>query len=612
VGRRFDPDRAHRVLTIDAKNTFRIYKTLPRGSELCAWYFSAMALKIESVLASTLFFGLFATATLVTPWHNLEPSVLPKLSVLSIITCVIGVLFFTFKNPFSKFASLFTLCFLMAISLSILNLLINSQFISERVLGIQGRNFGALAFICLLLTSIIAFSLSEKIDSKKLMFTVKFSSFIVAIYFIAQLNGLDIAAWVDAYNGIPSSTLGNPNFVAAFVSIGFVSTLPLLVSKQIKLSLRILLFSISALELYVSIMSDSFQGLAIIFLGSLYTFLSLVIPLVVRLQKTLSAAATTLFLFIVVFSTLRFRDYLSVDLASIRARIDYWEAGVAMGFDSPIFGKGFDYFGESYFLFRSEGAAIRGFYSNSAHNYFVDLLAFGGIPLLLTSLLPMILVLLKGSKFLLKPVSYLENKHGESAVIRGLLLAWLGFFTQANLSPFNIALAYLGFLLSGFLYGILYESAVTSEQSKHVSQNKVIGREVFTSSATKRRILLVVMIPLLFSIPIFGIQALVADARFRDGIEQGNGDAIYRIALNQPKNFQRMAYAAQIFIQNERQDLAIPIIRDMVKENPAKIAGWRLLEQVSTTEAEKSQIRAKILSLDPRNLEANSGSESKK
>ena len=612
MGRRFDPDRAHRVLTIDAKNTVRIYKTLPCRSELCAWYFSAMALKIESVLASTLFFGLFATATLVTPWHNLEPSVLPKLSVLSIIACVIGVLFFTLQNPFSKFASVFSFCFLLAIFLSILNLLINSQFISERVLGIQGRNFGALAFICLLLTSIIAFSLSEKIDSKKLMFTVKFSSFIVAIYFIAQLNGLDIAAWVDAYNGIPSSTLGNPNFVSAFVSIGFVSTLPLLVSKQIKMSLRILLFSISALELYVSIMSDSFQGLAIIFLGSLYTFLSFVIPLVVRLQKTLLAAATTLFLFIVVFSTLRFRDYLSVDLASIRARIDYWEAGVAMGFDSPIFGKGFDYFGESYFLFRSEGAAIRGFYSDSAHNYFIDLLAFGGFPLLLTFLLPVVLVLYRGLRFLSKPGCYLEDHHGEKFVLIGLFLAWLGFIFQANLSPFNLALAYLGFLLCGFLYGRFDGSAATSVHSTQLRKNKVTGLEDSTISALRRSFVFVFATTFLFSLPILGIQALRADAEFRDGIEQGNGDAIYRIALSQPKNFQRMAYAAQIFLENEREDLAIPIIRVMVEENPAKITGWRLLEQVSTTEDEKFQIRAKISALDPRKLEANNDSKSKK
>ena len=309
---------------------------------------------------------------------------------------------------------------------------------------------------------------------------------------------------------------------------------------------------------------------------------------------------------------LQLKHYLSVDLASIKARVDYWEAGVAMGLDSPIFGKGFDYFGESYFLFRSEGAANRGFYSNSAHNYFIDLLAFGGFPLLLASLLPLLLVLYKGSKFLLMRVSYLENKQEETAVIRGLFLAWMGFFIQANLSPFNIALAYLGFLLCGFLYGKLNESARASELSQQSSQNKVISREVVTVSKLKRSLVFVFVTPLLLSLPILSFQALRADAEFRDGIEQGNGDAIYQIALNQPKNFERMAYAAQIFIDNERQDLAIPIIRDMVKENPAKIAGWRLLERVSTSEAEKSQIRAKILSLDPRNLKAKSGSESKK
>ena len=93
------------------------------------------------------------------------------------------------------------------------------------------------------------------------------------------------------------------------------------------------------------------------------------------------------------------------------------------------------------------------------------------------------------------------------------------------------------------------------------------------------------------------------EAKFRDGIEQGNGETTYRIALSQPKNFQLMRYAAQTFIENQREDLATPIIRQMVEQNPGNLAGWRLLERVSKTEAEKAEIRAKILALDPKNPE---------
>ena len=570
-----------------------------------AWYFSSMASKVDAISGSVLLFGLIIITALVTPWNNLEPVGLPKLATLTVTIGLVGLLLGLFhKSPY-KFPRVFFLSTLIAIALSLLNVLINSQFISERIFGVSGRNFGALTFICLLLASIISFSISENLDSKKLLTAIKLSSFLVAIYFLAQLQGLDRAAWVDAYGGVPSSTLGNPNFVSAFVSIGFVLTLPLLLARQTKLPIRTLIFLISSLELYVSVESNSFQGLAIIFLGSFYIIMSFLKPLLLKLKKSYLAAFFSLATLITSFSLYRFQDLLSINSATIQARLDYWEAGLAMGLDSPIFGKGFDYFGESYFLFRSERAAVRspGLYTDSAHNYFIDLFAFGGIPLLLATLLPILLVLRGKFLSIVRLQNFSEKNTAMEAVIRGLFLAWLGFLFQALLSPFNLALAYLGFLLTGFLYGRFGGIKKNEESSTKGFKRRAIPKGGAKNSGKNGVILKVFLTPLFILLPILGFQPLIADAKFRDGIEQGDGEPIYRIALSQPKNFQLMRYAAQTFIENQREDLATPIIRQMVEQNPGNLAGWRLLERVSKTEAEKAEIRAKILALDPKNPE---------
>jgi hypothetical protein len=260
-------------------------------------------------------------------------------------------------------------------------------------------------------------------------------------------------------------------------------------------------------------------------------------------------------------------------------------------------------------LFRSESAAVRspGLYSDSAHNYFIDLLAFGGIPLFLVTLLPIVLVFRSKFVSISRSQNFPKERNVVEAVIRGLFLAWLGFLFQALVSPFNIALAYLGFLLTGFLCGRFGGIKKDEERSTHGLKERAIPKGGSKKSWVNRIILKVFLTPLFISLPILGFQPLIADAKFRDGIEQGNGDVLYEIALSQPKNYQRMQYAAEIFIQNQREDLATTIIREMVEQNSANIGGWRLLERVRKTESEKAEIRAKIFSLDPKNPELKNG-----
>jgi hypothetical protein len=566
-----------------------------------------MASKVDAISLSVLPLGLIVITALVTPWNNLEPVGLPKLAALTVTVSLGGSLIMLFHKSTYRFPKVFFFSTLIALALSLLNVFINNQFISERVYGVQGRNFGALILVCLLLISIMSFSLSEKLNPKKILTAIKLSSFLVAIYFLAQLQGLDRAAWVDAYGGIPSSTLGNPNFVSAFVSIGFVSTLPLLLGRQTKMSIRTLIFLISAIEFYVSVESNSFQGLAIMLLGFFYVSMSFLKPFLLKRKKGYLAAFFSLVTLIASYFIYRFQDLLSINNATIQARLDYWEAGIAMGFNSPIFGKGFDFYGESYLRFRSERAAIRspGLFTDSAHNYFIDIFAFGGFPLLICVLLPFLLVFHLKLKNLRQYFSLSMHSPIVEYVNRGLFIAWLGFIFQAMLSPLSIPLAYLGFLLTGFLYGHLSGTSELNENLPTSKLGRVSLRVSFPIFFFKRSLLRVLLAPVFILLPILGLQPIVIDAKFRDAIEQGNGDTLVEIALSQPKSFSRMHNAVELYTANSLEDLALKITKVMVTESPENIRGWRLLERASSSEIEKELARSKIRALDPKNPELN-------
>ena len=132
-----------------------------------------MASKVDAISGSVLLLGLIVITALVTPWNNLEPVGLPKLAALTFTVSLGGLLLILFHKSPSKFPKVFFLSTLIAIALSFLNVLLNNQFISERVYGVQGRNFGALILICLLLISIMSFSLSEKLDPEKILAAIK-------------------------------------------------------------------------------------------------------------------------------------------------------------------------------------------------------------------------------------------------------------------------------------------------------------------------------------------------------------------------------------------------------------------------------------------------------
>ena len=219
--------------------------------------------------------------------------------------------------------------------------------------------------------------------------------------------------------------------------------------------------------------------------------------------------------------------------------------------------------------------------------------------------MPIFFVLVKVLKRCFLVPYHQQTYSKPNAFVLGVVLAWFGFFFQSLISPISHALMYLGMVLTGFLCATNLDNHKDPEitmridsKSKSTSKSILSQRPKFTRLAVKLAVALAAS-----TFAILGVQPMIADAKFRDAIEQGNGGKLLELALNEPLNFNHMQIASQIFLENKRPDLALRIIRTMVNENPGNIRGWRLLRSNSLSALERERAGEEMLKLDPFNAE---------
>ena len=160
------------------------------------------------------------TFVVVTPWNNLDGTnpgkflVLVSLGTIAFALTLLPLV----KKIVSRELDLFNALMLISIFLILVSLAFNRYTLDERFFGLYGRSLGAITFLTLFLV-MIASSFFNPDRWKWMNLGLLFSLLLIGNYFAIQLAGLDVASWEDAYGGIPSSTLGNPNFVSSSLAI---------------------------------------------------------------------------------------------------------------------------------------------------------------------------------------------------------------------------------------------------------------------------------------------------------------------------------------------------------------------------------------------------------
>jgi putative inorganic carbon (hco3(-)) transporter len=330
------------------------------------------------------------------------------------------------------------------------------------IFGYYSRfNGGLLSTFCYLILYWGLVSNLSKKEVKKLIKFILSSCFLVAIYGIAQHFGIDKNYWVQDVQRRVFSTLGQPNWLAAYLNILIFIIVG--TGRDLFLLVRYPLFAIYYTCLLFTKSRSGFLGFIIPFL--IWTIINVGTTLELSLQKSLQNPKLKkiglTILITVVLSTIigipfSIRDKLNISflsdvsntlevnsadtskvLPNITPSSDIrkivWKGAVELWQQNPIVGTGVETFGYSYYWVRPKEHNLTSewnFLYNKAHNEFLNYAATTGT-LGLTSYLILIISLfafcLKNKNFMLHVTCYvllslvITNIFGFSTVTTSLL-----------------------------------------------------------------------------------------------------------------------------------------------------------------------------------------------
>jgi hypothetical protein len=192
-------------------------------------------------------------------------------------------------------------------------------------------------------------------------------------------------------------------------------------------------------------------------------------------------------------------------------------------------------------------------------------------------------------------VRYLNRERRYEWGYAAIVGAWVAYVAQAFISINQIGLAVWGWILSGLLIGIEFNSR--NKEIKHQgSKNDIkasMGRKVKRSTKLNTAEIVApsigVIIGLALLVPYFS-----ADANFRSAVNSRNINKVINATHKYPRDEARSLQTAQLFINSRMNDQAIITLHEIVKENPRNYNAWGLLSQI---EKPGTQASAKALEM---------------
>jgi O-antigen ligase len=554
--------------------------------------------KALKVLRSGLLILAVVTTLWMAPYSSLDPVSLPKMSVLVFLSVLLSGIWlpritYLIQGKFQ----LVTALALVFTSLLILIVCFSGSGIWLQIYGTYGRNTGALTYLALVLLLLSTAIATDKYFLEKILQSLVALGVVLVIYGQIQHQGWDPLPFQNAYENNVFGTLGNPNFMSAFMGMIGVVAIGLSISGKIPKRIRAILLMLSFATLVIVYETDSLQG----FLNFTAGFASLVILWLFMQQKKRAAIALSSvvgagggLVFLGLINVGPLANYLFK--GSLEARGFYWRAGVNMLIDHPLFGVGMDGYGDWYRRSRTLEDTLVSPYinSDSAHNVFLDIASNGGFPLFVTYLA--ILSLVVGA--ILRVVKRSKSFNPYFAAAVG---GWVAFQAQSLISINQIGLAIWGWLLSGLIIG--YEISTRNEGEEETKSSNNESRRIekqrnqVLSSITIVSIFASTLMASILSIPPF-----VAANDFYNALKSGNALQLQPAAYIKPYDRVRFTFVASNLAQNDLNDRALIVIRDAVELFPNSYEAWNILVGLpNASPQEITQAKAEMRRLDPHN-----------
>jgi putative inorganic carbon (HCO3(-)) transporter len=523
--------------------------------------------------------NLFLIASvLVTPFYSFESINLPKFSALIFFASIALIYLSTnFKTTFLNLPNISKMLIFGFLATYILTFALSDTPWQQQLYGRENRRNGLLTYFSLLLLFLIFHSLPYTKYLKAFINRMVFAGLFVISYSILQLLGLDPFKW-DSVNLHFFSTLGNPNFLSAYIAIVSVPILTwiyLNLSNYSSLVQKISVIFILAILIYLIFRTFSYQGFI-----SLFASLSVFILIIVyRIRRRILFLGLLLIIgtggIAALMGTLNSGPLARILYkGSITSRGDFFRSAVNSGNSNLIGGTGFDSFGDYYLLYRDDVAGLRvnGEFTDSAHNYFLDLYATQGLfGLFFYTLLTMLT---------LKAFSKLIRSETYSVHTAVLFASWVAVQVQSLVSPTNFLFSILIFSISGFVIG----STSRNENVPNSGNNfLVLGLGCILAF-------------------VLSVSPIIRENRILTA-NQNSSPSEYIDALEIfPKSTVGYSRAINLFAQAGLEDKALEISKKAIQFNERTPAAHLIIfTSPLTSEAEKSTAYYTLLKLDPRN-----------
>ncbi|NQW69611.1 MAG: O-antigen ligase family protein [Betaproteobacteria bacterium] len=559
-----------------------------------------MNLATQKKATSLFLVGLFLTSTLITS-ISADPVNIPKfvsLLVFSSITLAICLFSMNIKS-IRRIGSLGVTTIIFAVALILVAINSKSDLASQ-LYGVTGRNIGVFSLLGLVGFMIIGFLLASEDLMEKLVLTLVAVTLLSALYGFLQYLKLDPLTWDSDYGNI-FGFVGNPNFQSAMMGLGAIGCVGQLfmlnqANKWKIASVILMIMMLSSVKI-----TGSIQGYLIFVLGLLFLLYSQFLKwapsfLHVTFLTSILFGPFLVFLFLVNF----LESSALIKEASLQQRATYWEVGVRIWNQNPIVGTGLDTFSES---FRSQRnlaniEAVSGTITNSAHNFFIDLLANGGLLLFLPFLFFVI-------KTILAIYKALKSKKTIAIPVKIIIGVWIGLFTQMLISPNQIAIMVWFWACTGAIIG--YASKLSSPEN--LTADKKIWSETKQNSRPTQELapaqilaaFIGVLISLLISLPPY-----VASVRYLSALKSGQVERIYESASILPTDVSRSVAIIDAFSKNQFNSQAHSLALQTVERYPNSFVAWNVLYLMDNSlPSEKKKALLNMRRLDPENPQLN-------
>lgn len=549
-----------------------------------------------------------ALCTLViTPNRNFDGVLLGKQLVLSVTaSALMAMLLWPQQNLWKNIPKILKLLSLAFAVWILITVLFSGAPIDQQLWGVFGRNSGAITYLSLLVFFLAALLMKSKSDYRYILIGFLVTSLIVTFYALLQIAGKDPVPWSELRT---FSTLGNVNFLSAFLGMVSAGLFALVLSNQKGIGLRFAQVLLIALNVWIISTTGSIQGLMVFSAGSLVAvFLRLREHVKVFRKLAIPYLAVSFgFLFLVLMALTNNGPLAKyIFQTSIILRGDYMHAGFEMMMKKPIFGVGMDSYGDWYREMRGEITTLRGSpdrVSNSAHNIMLDLGASGGIILFLTYI---VLIFVVGYYAL----RYLSQTKKYDPVFTALLIAWIGYIIQATVSINQVGVSVWGWLLQGCVLG--YSLSEISKGQTEDLQEKVFAKNNLTlkNSKAKRDIPL---LPAPLSLVIIAASILgfclywppfSADASYKQSTRTGDLIMIEAASERLGGTLFHRELVLETALNQGLQSEAQRIAYEIVQKNPRDFFAWKIIALTSPTASpQRNEAIRNLRILDPFNLE---------